>query len=209
MTRRIAFVVLLTLAVLGCGSEPADDGGASGNGVASLEGSDTTAPEADAGDAALQAEEAMLEFTECLREQGLEVDDPEFDNEGNFRLNIPMGEFMERMNREDSQDAFNACSFLLMGVAQQFGGFDATEMEDRLVEYASCMRENGFDMPDPDFSFANGGPPTAGGEGSGVGPFGNLDTSDPAFEAANDVCIAVFGETIGPGGFGPPTEPGG
>jgi hypothetical protein len=183
----VALLAMLVAAACGSG---ADDG--ADQGIASLEGStNADLPASDSNEA--DVEDAMIEFTECLREQGLEVEDPEFDNDGNFRFNTPMGEFMERMNRDESRTAFNACSHLLMGVAQQFGSFDRTEMEDQLYEYAACMRDNGFDMPDPDFSnpgiFDPEADPTAG-------PFTEIDTTDPGFLAANEACQDVFADNF-------------
>ena len=183
----VLLAVMLVAAACGSGSDDA------GQGVASLEGSTETSRPADGGDPGEDAEDAMLEFTECLRDQGLEVEDPEFDNEGNFRFNMPMGEFMERMNRDESREAFNACSHLLMGVAQQFGSFDRTEMEDQLYEYAACMRDNGFDMPDPDFSSPGAFDPEAD---PAAGPFAEIDTTDPDFLAANEACQGIFADNF-------------
>jgi hypothetical protein len=208
-----AFAVLLALLLGACGS------GSSGEGLATLEGGgdpDTSsgepAPSEGAG-SEVDVEEAMLAFTECLREEGLDVSDPEFDDRGNFRLRslFTMGEEVDRADRETLRTGFEACAHLIEGVAQRFMDIDRTEIEDRLVEYAACMRENGYDMPDPDLGFV-GGPgqgPGGGGEGAGGGPFGDIDPDDPDFRRANEVCLAVFGGTIGPGGFGPrPGPPG-
>jgi hypothetical protein len=47
------------------------------------------------------------------------------------------------------------------------------------------MRENGYDMPDPDFS---------GNGHSGAGPFGDaIDIDDPAFQAAARLCEGIIG----------------
>lgn len=97
------------------------------------------------------------------------------------------------MNREEWREAFNACSHLLAGVAQQVAGFDRIEMEDRLLSYAVCMRDHGYDMPDPDF-----GSGSMFGPGAGGGPFGGLDTSDPVFKSANEVCQAAFAGMLDP-----------
>ena len=58
------------------------------------------------------------------------------------------------------------------------------------------MRDNGFDMPDPDFSrFA-----LPGEDGPGAGPFGDLDPEDPAFEQAFQSCEDSLPGFTGPGG---------
>ncbi len=200
----IAAVLVVALISSACGgSGPASTGVASvddlgtapsveaaGAGVASETTSSTVG--------ALSAEEAMLAFTQCLREQGVDIDDPIPDSEGNLRLSRPQGV------GEGDQDVFRAareeCAELIDGVSFGFRERDLTELQDTLYEYASCMRENGFDMPDPDFS--SGGPGSGGGGGA---LFGALDRDDPVFQAADGVCRAVFGGD-GPvpgGGFGP------
>ncbi|NNF87026.1 MAG: hypothetical protein HKO63_12095 [Acidimicrobiia bacterium] len=190
MTKRSAVAMLVVMLVAaGCSSGEADG---AGQGVASLEGPTETTVPAD-GDGTQDVEEAMIAFTECLRNEGLEVEDPEFDDAGEFRFNMPMGEFMQRMSQQESREAFNACSHLLMGVVQQFGGFGQTQMEDQLYEYAACMRENGFDMPDPDFSNPGVFDPEAD---AGTGPFSQVDTTDPAFRTANEACQGVFADNF-------------
>ena len=64
------------------------------------------------------------------------------------------------------------------------------------------MREQGFDMPDPDFSISVDGP----GQGGPGNPFGEVDLEDPAFQVASEACMWVFGDTIGTGGFGPTAD---
>lgn len=203
MERRIlAVVAVLALAAAACGS---GGSGGDGVGIASLQGAGSTVAPSE--DPELDAEESILALTECLREEGLAIPDPEFDDQGNFRLRslVDLGEAAEVIDPDDLRAGFEACSHHLDGVAQLVQSIDRTDLEDRMYRYASCMREHGFDMPDPDFDF---GPPGEGG-GQAQGPFGDIDTHDPAFEEANDACMGVFGETIGPGGFGPAVGPDG
>ena len=201
MRKLIALVAVLALVAAGCG------GGSDADGVASLE-SDTEVLAADPNAATevvtteVDDEEAMLAFTQCLRDQGLDIADPEVDDEGNLRLARP-GQDAD-FDREAFQAAREACAQFLEGVSFGFREFDRTEIEDTLVEFAACMRDNGVDMPDPDFSA------TPGAGGGGGRPFGDIDPTDPAFEAASEVCQEIlsnaFGEDgpgRGPGGGGP------
>jgi hypothetical protein len=82
-------------------------------------------------------------------------------------------------------DAFDVCKDFLENVAFGMSTEDLAEREDELLAFAICMRENGYDMPDPDFS----------GEGhTGAGPFGDaIDTDDPAFQAAAPSCEGIIG----------------
>jgi len=205
MKRRIiALVLLLALAAAACGSD------SSGDGLASLSESDADSGAALASDdgstdAALDGEESILAFTECLREEGLDIPDPEFDEGGNLRLRslFEAGEEVD-ISREEMREGFDACAEYLEGIAQQFDRTDRAEMEDRLYVYASCMRDNGYDMADPDFSLehvpgAGGGGDGEGGGGAGGGPFAGIDFSDPEFVTANAACQDIFGGTFMPG----------
>ena len=58
--------------------------------------------------------------------------------------------------------------------------------EARLIDFSQCMRDNGFDLPDPDFSNFD----LAGG----VGPFGEIDPTLPDFEAALETCQDLFAD---------------
>ncbi|NIA24349.1 MAG: hypothetical protein GWP04_02135 [Gammaproteobacteria bacterium] len=199
----IRFVTLVTtfgLIAAACGG-----GGTSGDAVASLD--DTTPGSSTTTTAAVDFEQAMLDFTACLREQGIEIDDPTVDANGNLRLSRPTN--FDPNDRELFQKARDACGPILERVAIGFRQEDRTQLEDTFVEYAACMRENGYDMPDPDFS--NVGVP--GSEnGQPRGPFADIDSSDPAFIEANAACQSIFtnlpgflGGTrgaIGPGGGG-------
>ena len=198
MKRRItALVLLLALAAAACGSDP------SGAGLASLSQPDAVvAPASDDGstDAGLDSEESILAFTECLREEGLDIPDPEFDEGGNLRLRslFEAGEEVD-ISREEMREGFDDCSVYLEGIAQQIDRTDRAEMEDLLYVYASCMRDNGYDMADPDFSIERvPGAGAADGEGGG-GPFAGIDFGDPAFVAANSACQDIFGGTFMPG----------
>jgi len=197
----IGLVAVVALAAGGCGSE------ASAEGLATLDGSASGA-ESGSGDAVLDAEESFLALTECMRIEGVDVPDPEFDDQGNLRL-VSLGELgaaVEAIDPADLEAAAAACREHLIGVAQIFQNIDRTAIEDRLVEFAACMREQGIDLPDPDFSFGPPGGSPGNGGGGNPGPFGEFDVEDPRFQSAYEECQWVFGETIGPGGFGPAVE---
>lgn len=69
------------------------------------------------------------------------------------------------------------------------------EMQDQALAFSRCMREQGVDMPDPQF----------GGEGQvmlTIGPDGGLDPSDPKFEAAQQACGSGFGPAGAKAGAG-------
>ena len=187
-------IAIAALAVLLAACSGSNDGG-----VASLESVDDIAGIVEDDGGAEIDEEAILAFAACMRENGVEdFDDPDFNADGSLSFG---GELRQSdTDQETMRAAFEACQSHLEGLAFGRGSVDFTEIEDRLVEFASCMRENGFDMPDPDFS--NFGTP--GQDGPGGGPFGDeIDPEDPAFQSALEACEDIFeGFRVGGPGAG-------
>ncbi len=199
-------VVLLAFGLLASACGGSDD---SDDGVATLETDDTlvAADEVLADPAEdIDAEQAMLDLAACLRDQGLDIDDPTVDSDGNVQFGgfrrVAADEEGDLPDRDTMESAMAACQSELEGVSLGFGdrGFDQTEMQDTLVEYAACMRENGYDMDDPDLTTF--GQP---GEGGGGGrPFGDIDPDDPDFITASEACSDILGGLPGAGvGRGP------
>ncbi len=205
MIRRLVLLVIaLVMVAAACGGS--DD--EAGDGVASLSGAaddEVIAVPLPADEVVeLTQEEALLAFTACLRDNGVDIEDPTVDAEGNveFSFRRGAGPQDEGFDREAAGAAREACSDQLEGVTIGFRGLDTTELEDTFFEYAACMRDNDYEMNDPDFS--NFGPGGGGGGGGGGGPFGVIDRDDPDFIAANEACsdiLAGFGAGAG-GGFG-------
>jgi hypothetical protein len=187
-------------------------------GVASLEGevaaAEAGADSKTADDAAPTLEETearMLEFASCMRAEGIDIGDPVVDADGNvtfggFGPGARGGDPDGGGPPEGIRAAFDSCGGLLDGL--QLGGrrgdIDQTELQDTLLEFAQCMRDEGADMDDPDFSNF-GQPGEGGGPAAGGGPFGALDRDDPAVQAATDVCDDLLaGIGRGPGAGAPP-----
>jgi hypothetical protein len=211
MNRTAALFAASALIFAACGGTDEADPG-----VASLSnGTSTTAPADGAGTDEVDQEQAAIALTECLREQGLDIDDPTVDADGNVQLGRPNNISEGDGVRREFRTGFEACQDLAEGLGLGFGRADRTEIEDTLFEFAACMRDNGYDMPDPDFS--NFGPGNenegeSGGPGQGGGPLGDIDQDDPDFEAAQEVCgelLAGFGPGGGRGLGGGPGAGGG
>jgi len=186
---RLAALVA-TLALVGAACAGSDEGG----GVASLEGTTTTFVTVDV---EVDSEQALLEFAQCMRDSGIDVPDPTVDADGNVRLQPPSGgpDGDGQIDRETRRVAQEACQEYLEGVTLGTRNRDDSDFQDLLVEFAGCVRDAGFDIPDPDFS---------AGPGQG-GPFGGLDRTDPDLQAALEECGEILGDTGR--GQGPP--PGG
>lgn len=165
-------------------------GGSSDDGVASLD-AETGAAAAETDERSF--EESLLSFTQCLREEGLDVPDPEFDQDGNLRFQPGGGPGGDQdIEIDDLLAARDACSEFLIGISLSRFGIDQTALEDNLLAYADCMRGEGYDLPDPDLSSTLRrvlGQGEQNPEGAaGIGPFGDVDLEDPEFIAADAVC---------------------
>ena len=199
MRRLIVLLFALGLVVTACGGD-----GEASSGVASLETVDTTAGAGASGAAPaaeVDQEQAMLDFAACMRDNGVEIEDPTVDSDGNVQFGGFRAAAGEEVDREAMRAAMEVCQDNLEGIALGRGGgdFDLTELQDTMVEYAACMRDNGYDMPDPDFSsFGPGGGDGEPGQGGG-GPFGDIDFDDPDFMSAQLECEDLLSGFRGPG----------
>lgn len=183
---RIRFFVMLF--VVGALSACSGGGAETTVTVASLE---TSIPsEAVTTTTPIDMEEAAMAAVACFREQGVDLPDPVTDSNGNVQFSADFDP--STLDQDAMAAAQEACSEELSRVITGFIGTDLTSLQDGLLAYAQCMRDNGFDMPDPDFSgFADGG--------LAAGPFGEIDQTDPDFVTANDACEEILA-TLTPGG---------
>jgi len=157
--RLIALLVVLALFVVACSGD---------------DSSETTA--------LADTEEQLLLFTECMREQGIDLPDPSVGPDG-----FPQFEPPKDFDPNDTDAIFDAveeCREFLEGVSLGFEDLDITAITDTLVEFAACMRDNGYDLPDPDFSIIQ----PRSGSMPNAGPFGDIDLTDADFLDAFEVC---------------------
>lgn len=194
MRKRLMAMVLLTALVLSACSGTSD----ADSGIVSLEDAAETSSTTTVADETIDEEQAVIDLVECLREEGLDVADPEVDSEGNVDIRglfrqAEQGEYDEG----EVEAAMEACATEADAVRVGFTrDFDLTDIEDQLLAFAACMRDNGYDMPDPDLS--NFGPGGSGGGSGGGGMLGDLDEDDPDFQAALAQC-QDFLPGVGPG----------
>ena len=221
MVRRMAAQGLLALLVVttaaACGG-----GGDGGTDVATLGSGDQADDTTDDSDAAssgdeeltdAEREDAMLEFTECMRDHGVDMPDPEVveggpGGGGGFAITSEAkaaGD--DGASGPGDTDAFEeaneACGDILsdvFGDAPQMSPEEEAEMRDNMLAFAECMRDHGIDMPDPEFESGGGGFSMRVGEPGA----GGIDPSDPDFEEAQEACQDLMGfeEGEGPGGGG-------
>lgn len=124
-------------------------------------------------------EQAFLDYAACMRENGVDMPDPQFDLDGKAN----MGTLFQGLDQNDPEvrAAMEACNSYLPSSISSDPVLQA-ERQDRLLEFARCMRDNGVEMDDP---VAGGGP--------GRGPMATLDQNDPTVVAGLAVCRSLLG----------------
>ncbi|MFC4563790.1 hypothetical protein ACFO4E_18170 [Nocardiopsis mangrovi] len=124
ITAYAAATVFAGLLLTGCGATGGSEEGSGGSA-----GGVTGASSAD-------REEALLEYTECMRDNGVDMPDPD-----------PDGGALEALEmNETTEAALEECEDL-MPVNPDAPSEE--EQHERALALAECMRENGIDVPDP------------------------------------------------------------
>jgi hypothetical protein len=202
----VALVAILALAALIAGCAGA---GAAPSGVATL-GSPSPEPgTSDAPASSQDPEEAVLAYAECMRENGVDMPDPQVGANGEISMSIG-GNGLDRAAMQAAQEA---CGDLMEGAFD--GPRELTpEQKDALIAFAGCMRDHGIDMPDPQF---DGGRVVMRGTAQEGGP--RIDPQSGEFAEAQEACSELLGDmgrgpaggpglNIGPGSGGGDTEDG-
>lgn len=118
-------------------------GGEESQGVVSIE----STTETTIVDEEITFEEGVLDFAQCMREEGINFPDPTFDIDGN-----PQFDNLEIENEEEFENAFENCEDILRNALPEQFDLDP-EVEAALVdaslEFSQCMRDQGIDFPDP------------------------------------------------------------
>jgi hypothetical protein len=164
-----ALAVALALILAACGGSGDSDGVASLGDGTGTNGSTTTAER--------DPEQAALDYTKCMREQGVDMPDP--GPNGELQLQVGPG------NKDKVEKAQRKCEPLLENARPKLSEEQQSVMQDALLAFARCMREHGVDMPDP--QFGEGGRVTQRGQ-RGVNP------DDPKFQEAQEACEPILEE---------------
>jgi hypothetical protein len=200
--------VALLLLLAACGG----GGGGDGDGVASLgdAGDDDSTTETTLSEE--EAEEAMVDWTQCMRDEGVDLPDFEMDGDGNSRVGSVIigdsgsggdegdegdgGDLPPMPSPEEFEAAEETC-----GEPPQLGGEfteeEREEMQAEALAFAECMREEGIeDFPDPNFSDM----------GPGAGPSVRIERGGPN-DADSDDPDADGEDRQGPFGDIDPSTP--
>jgi hypothetical protein len=155
-------LLVLALAVAGCGGGGGDRGG----GVASL-GGDKTTTTSPGGSS--DPQQAALAYARCMRQHGINMADPKLDANESMGSVLPEG-----VNPDDPKfkAAQQACQQYTPNGGQPIK--PNQQQRQQLLAFARCMRQHGINMPDPD---ANGGVDMRG-----------VDSDTPKVKAAEQAC---------------------
>ncbi|MFH7595688.1 hypothetical protein WDV06_11380 [Streptomyces racemochromogenes] len=158
-------LALLATACTGAGGGPsgsATDGSAQQNAGASGKGGGT------AGSGGRDADKA-LQLRKCLREHGIDAPDPQ---PGQDPRGMTLGTGSE--DPEAVRKAFEACGMQAPGTGEM-----PQADKDKALKWARCMRDNGVDVPDPEF------------KGNAMNATKIPEGQEQAFEEAQKKCRAA------------------
>ena len=97
---------------------------------------------------------AMLDFSRCMRENGIDMPDPKFEG---GRVTMQVGGPGKEIDPAKMQVAEKACAKYRDAVKPpEMSEEKQAEFKKEALANARCMREHGIDMPDPTFD-ENGG----------------------------------------------------
>jgi hypothetical protein len=133
----LLFVLFLFISLFigACGSESID--------VPSL----VSTPIPDTMNEELDNEALMMEFAECLRNEGLEVADPKVDADGNVEKPEIIGE--DEIPKEEWIEAYEVCGEIIANITFEEKEVDRTTQLEQYLEIATCMSEAGFGVGEP------------------------------------------------------------
>ncbi|MFD1933061.1 MULTISPECIES: hypothetical protein [Nonomuraea] len=135
MRTRVLVAALPLLLAAACGSAPSTTAQ-----VASTGDGGTAAAARPSASASMDRDEARLKFAQCMRENGVDMPDP--DGSGGIRIQGKKGE------QAKTEAAMKACKQYLDAAAGERKAMDPAQ-RDQLLKFAQCMREHGVKMEDP------------------------------------------------------------
>jgi len=117
--------------------------------------------------------QAMADFAQCMRENGVDMPDPGSGEAGPVEIKGDPG---------DLREAEEACAEFREKIrAPELSDEELAEVKAAALAHARCMREQGLDFPDPQFG-------ADGGARIDIGPGSGLDPEDPDFREAQEAC---------------------
>jgi hypothetical protein len=154
---RLAAAGVVVVVLLGGGAALAVNGGGGGDGGD---------PASSSEDGRSSEEDAGFEFAQCMRDNGIEdFPDPQVDSDGEgFIMRPPAG-----VTPEEMEPATAECEHILEDAVpegqEQLTPEEHAELQDQWRAVAQCVRDQGYDFPDPEVDEYGRLKMTAEGEG--------------------------------------------
>jgi hypothetical protein len=169
MIRRIVVVAACLVTVAACASDPGEGIATAGGGGGSEAGPSPTL--------SLSDEERALKFAECMREQGIDMPDPQVAGPGGGGPVVAGGRIGgPGQSTEEIQAALEACR-QYAAIVDGGAPLDPAAQE-QLLRFAQCMRDHGVEsFPDP--------------QGRNM-VLSESVVNDPDFPAAQEACVQGF-----------------
>jgi hypothetical protein len=136
---RIRKMALAAIAPAVFGLAACGGNGTDGDGVASAGGGTAAAASASPSQS-VDPQEAALKFAQCMRQNGVDMPDPD----GSGRIQIRG----ERGDAEKTEAAMKKCRHF-MEAGRRAGNPDDPKVRDQMLKFAQCMRQHGVNVPDP------------------------------------------------------------
>lgn len=137
--------------------------------------------------------DALLKYAKCMREQGIDMPDPQISDGGQGVVTIKGAVTGGNATDQHAMEAANAkCSHFMDGAAGSFtppSPEEVEKMKEQSLAFAKCMREHGVDMPDPQFSSEGNVAIGLGGTGEAVA----IDPTSKEFQDASKACGSIGG----------------
>ena len=143
----------------------------------------------DGSSVASDAEQAMLDFVQCMRDNGVpSFPDPVARPDGSFGLQRPVG-----VPASVLDDALASCQSEAQAIGLRSDpSAPDTDAQDQLLKLSRCMRKNGIpEFPDPE--------PGSDVIGGLHGLFSGFDLESPRVARALESCQSVLNQLFGPG----------
>jgi hypothetical protein len=193
----LPFLLVLGLAVAGCGGGGSPSVASIGSSRATTANSDSAAPSSGGGPSSggtglsLTMKAANgAKFAECMRKNGV-PNFPDPSANGSITINSSNG---VNPSSPKFRAANEKCRKLLPNGGQPTAHQQA-EVQQRMLAFARCMRAHGLkDFPDPTFTNGGGSMQLKGGPGTDLNP------TSPLFQRAQSACKSYLPGT-GKGGI--------
>ena len=151
-------IILLSI-VVGCSLKAGVNEGVSDFGKANSDEILNKTFDSDVSD--LTDEQITTYFTECLRNEGLNIPDPEVFSDGTINFNALKQNILQDSQYQKTQKGENSALNECLPILESATFSKAPEKEDiinkqdLLLEFTECIRDSGINVSDPDFSNGN------------------------------------------------------